>query len=500
MPRLIRAALAALVALALAACSAPEPPVATSDVEPKVRVVSVAGEGTEVTVVLYRAGALFQTYRLRGDERLVASTPDGEQVVLERGVDTSSFLRRNAYVGTLPEVAPREAVTIAFERSDGVASAPATVVRIPRDVSVSRPTPSDATRTLGESFTVAWSIEGGIADDEIELRYRVATCDGLDAEALDDLRVQRGFASSNPLTGGTGIAGGSGLTTTSFAAPDEATRCEADLLVGRVSDDVALDPAFGALRDESRAVRVTRVVPMTFTEAPAVATADLLPKVRVVSISGVATEVTVVLNRVGPFAGVYELAVDERLTVTPAGGETVTLRPGIDRSVPAEPDAYVATLPPLAAGTELTLTLEREGGDDAPRTTIRVPGEIDVTEPVSGGERAFGGSFAVRWEPLATGQVELRYDLRACDGVGADDLADAQRVRARPLVLRDGATGSTNVTFPRPEGAERCEADLLVGRVSTAIDVDPAFAGVTGDSRAVRVSAPVALTFVPAED
>jgi hypothetical protein len=92
----------------------------------------------------------------------------------------------------------------------------------------------------------------------VELSYRVAECDGLDAEALADLRTQRGSSRSSRSTAATG------LTTTSFDAPSAATRCEADLLVGRVGDQIALDPAFGELRAASRAVRVTAPIPLVF--------------------------------------------------------------------------------------------------------------------------------------------------------------------------------------------------------------------------------------------
>ena len=46
------AVVATLVTLVLSACAGAPESVATSDIEPKVRVVSTAGAGTEVTVVL----------------------------------------------------------------------------------------------------------------------------------------------------------------------------------------------------------------------------------------------------------------------------------------------------------------------------------------------------------------------------------------------------------------------------------------------------------------
>jgi len=480
------AALALLVA-ALSGCGRAPDPVATADIEPKVRVVSTGGGETEVTVVLFRGSSLFATYRLQAGESLTATGPDGTRVTLERGVDRSAFLRRNAYVGTLPEVAPREDVRIAFERS-GEASAPQTLVRIPGEIRVTRPESGDL-RTLNESFSVAWEPLG---DDDVELRYDVRACEGLDAAAFDDLRTERGFASLFP------VDGTLGLTTTSFDAPSATTRCEADLLVGRVGDQILLDPAFGELRGASRAVRVTQPIPLVFSEEPSVATADIAPKIRVVSTAGGATEVTVVLFRTGLLSGTYELGFGERLTATPEGGATVALRPGTDRSVVTEPDAYVGTLPPLTPGTTIVIALERAGADAAPRSTMRIPGEIDVTAPAPGSTLPFGTTFGVAWEPLATGQVELRFDLRACDDLDADALDDARAARARPIApLRDGGSGTTNVGFPRPGDATRCDADLLAGRTSDAIDLDPAFASLAAASRVVRVTAAVPLAFVP---
>lgn len=475
-----------IVAIASACGRAPEP-IATSDIEPKVRVVSTGGGTTEVTVVLFRGESLFATYRLQAGESLTATGPDGVSVQLERGVDGSAFLRRNAYVGTLPEVAPREDVRITFQRT-GEASAPETFVRVPAEVRVTRPEAGDR-RTLNESFSVAWE---SLTADDVELRYDVRACDGIDAGAFEDLRTERGFASLFP------IDGALGLTTTSFDAPADATRCEADLLVGRVGDQIALDPAFGALRSASRAVRVTRPIPLAFTEEPSVATADIAPKVRVVSTADGDTEVTVVLFRTGAFAGTYELGFGERLTATPEGGDTVVLRPGTDRSVVTEPDAYVGTLPPLEVGASIVIALERAGVDAAPRTTVRIPGEVTPTAPAPGATLPFGTSYTVTWEPLDTGQVEFRYDLGACEGVAADVVDDARAARARPIApLRDGGSGSTSLSFPRPAEATRCEADLLAGRSGDAIDLDPAFGGLSAGSRAVRVTAAVPLVFVP---
>jgi hypothetical protein len=219
--------------------------------------VSTAGVGTEVTVVLYRGGSFFATYRLLAGERLTASTPDGASVALQRGVDTSSWLRRNAYVGTLPEVAAREDVTIAFERPGEETLL--SLVRIPGEVRVTRPTAGDR-RTFGETFAVAWD---AFTVGDVELRYHFADCAGLDAREVEALRIDSGYVTLLP------IDGAAGLTTTSFDAPTAASSCAVDLAVGRVGDQIALDPAFGALRDQSRVVRVTRLLPLVFVhDAP----------------------------------------------------------------------------------------------------------------------------------------------------------------------------------------------------------------------------------------
>ena len=473
----------ALSALLLASCAREPERLATADIEPKVRVVSTAGEATDVTVVLFRGSLPFATYRLQAGERLTASTPDGTTVELERGVDMSSWLRRNAYVGSLPETRPGDDVVIAFTRAVEE-SAPDTVVRVPGEIRVTRPGAGDE-RTLNDSFSVAWE---PLASGEVELRFWVEACEGLDAEAFDELRTERGFAQL-PLSDGA-----TGLATLTFSAPDETERCEADLLVGRTSDAIALDPAFGELRGSSRVVRVSEPLPLVFSEAPAVATADIEPKVRVVSTAGESTEVTVVLFRPGVFAGTYELALGERLTVTPAGGEAVVLRPGVDMSTPAQPDAYTASLPALAPGTEMVIALERVGEVDAPNTLVRIPEEIEVGAPEAGAVLTVGESFTLEWTPFDPGQVELRYAVGTCTGLDAEELDDLRTVRAYPLALRSGDAGSTSLSFAAAE-AERCEADLLVGRVADTIDLDPAFRDLRGASRAVRVSEPLPLVF-----
>jgi len=92
--RNIRIVVAAAALLLLGACSRAPLVVATADLEPKVRVVSSAGVGTEVTLVLF--GDLLATYDLLPGERLTAAPDGGTPVVMVPGVDGSVWLRRRA--------------------------------------------------------------------------------------------------------------------------------------------------------------------------------------------------------------------------------------------------------------------------------------------------------------------------------------------------------------------------------------------------------------------
>jgi hypothetical protein len=479
----IRIAIAAAALLLLGACTRAPLVVASADLEPKVRVVSTAGVGTEVTLVLFRD--LLATYDLLPGERLMAAPDGGAPVVMVPGVDGSAWLRRRAYVATLPEVGPRQDVVITFERpQDGEVLE--IVARVPGEISVSRPRSSDE-RTLNEPFAVAWD---PLAGDQVEFRFDVDGCDGLDAQQLADLRTEAGFAAL-PLTDGT-----LGLANLTFSAPDDATRCEASLLAGRAWDggEMLVDEAFGPLRAQSRTVRVSRVLPLAFVPETVLPTVDIAPKVRVVSVAGVGTEVTVVLLRAGlPLAAPYELAVGERLTATPEGGAPVLLLPATDLSTPLQPDAYRAWLPEVGPGERLTIALERAGDDAAPSTVVTIPEEFTLTAPEPGARLVFGEAFEVAWDAVED-DLERRYAIESCDGLEPDEFEDVRVARGYPVVF-SGEDGTLDLTFTRPGEAASCAVELGVGRVGDAIALDPAFRELAGASRVVRVGAPLPLTF-----
>lgn len=249
-------AVVASLALLLGACTREPLVVATADLEPKVRVVSTAGIGTEVTLVLFRD--LVATYDLLPGERLTAAPDGGTPVVMTPGIDDSAWLRRRAYVATLPEVGPGQDVVITFERpQDG--EVVEIVAPVPGEITVTQPAAGDE-RTLNEPFAVAWDPLPG---DRVEFRFDVVDCAGLDAQQLADLRTEAGFAAL-PLADGTLGLGGAVLS-----APDGATGCAADLLVGRAWEggDILVDEALGELRGPSRTVRVSRVLPLAFVAA-----------------------------------------------------------------------------------------------------------------------------------------------------------------------------------------------------------------------------------------
>ena len=110
---------------------------------------------------------------------------------------------------------------------------------------------------FGEAFEVAWDA----VEDDLERRYVIGACEGLEPEEFEDVRVGRGY----PVA----FSGEDGALELTFTRPGEAASCALDLQVGRVGDAIALDPAFRELAGASRVVRVGAPLPLAF--APAVA-------------------------------------------------------------------------------------------------------------------------------------------------------------------------------------------------------------------------------------
>jgi hypothetical protein len=127
-------------------------------------------------------------------------------------------------------------------------------VTIPEEFALTAPEPG-ARLVFGEAFEVAWDA----VEDDLERRYAIESCDGLEPDEFEDVRVARGY----PVV----FSGEDGTLDLTFTRPGEAASCAVELGVGRVGDAIALDPAFRELAGASRVVRVGAPLPLTFEVA-----------------------------------------------------------------------------------------------------------------------------------------------------------------------------------------------------------------------------------------
>lgn len=134
----------------------------------------------------------------------------------------------------------------------GEESAPETRVEIPTAPAVTAPT-AGASFTAGADFEVAWE---PFAEDSVEVRFALTACADLEP---DEFAVLAAIAALP----GSLKPGSDGSVQTSFPAGAE-VECTADLLVGGVTTDVTLDPAFAGLRGTSRIVREAEPIGLVF--------------------------------------------------------------------------------------------------------------------------------------------------------------------------------------------------------------------------------------------
>ncbi|TVR98051.1 MAG: hypothetical protein EA416_00315, partial [Trueperaceae bacterium] len=140
--------------------------------------------------------------------------------------------------------------------------------------------------------------------------------------------------------------------------------------------------------------------------------------------------------------------------------------------------------------------LTRFGEESAPETRVEIPAAPAVTAPTPGAPLTAGVDFEVAWEPFADDSIEVRFALTACADLEPDEFAFLEAIVALPGSLTAGSVGSVQKRLLAAEEVE-CSADLLVGRVTTFVDLDPAFAGLRGESRVVREAEPIGLVFAP---
>ena len=152
----------------------------------------------------------------------------------------------------------------------------------------------------------------------------------------------------------------------------------------------------------------------------------------------------------------------------------------------------------MASGSDLVIALTRFGEESAPETRVEIPTAPAVTAPTAGASFTAGADFEVAWEPFAEDSVEVRFALTACADLEPDEVAILAAIVALPGSLTPGSDGTASTRFlTGAHGDLECTADLLVGRVTTDVTLDPAFAGLRGVSRIVREAEPVGLHFAP---
>lgn len=252
-PRSIRAALAALASVAaLAACTTVDSgPVATSDVQPRIRVVVDAGGTAHVSVALLTGFA--SALELQSGESLTARLEAGPPVALSFGTG-EVFGASAAYFATLDGATVGDEIVLSWTRPDGV-DAPATTVVVPE--------PLSDVATAGAAFGfdddvgVSWAPDA--SGDEVDARLRLEACDDLDADELEAARFLGGFPTTFPIEDGAG-------TFEPILLVGASTTCSAVLEIGRSSDAIDLDPAFAGLRARSSVVQLATAVALVFAE------------------------------------------------------------------------------------------------------------------------------------------------------------------------------------------------------------------------------------------
>lgn len=223
-------------------------------------------------------------------------------------------------------------------------------------------------------------------------------------------------------------------------------------------------------------------------ESGEVPTEALRMQLRVAS-SASSTDVEVAFR--GPQANqVVTLAAGDDVSVAVLGGTPQALTVEQPNSVNAR---YVGALPAVAEGTVLVVSLTRATFQDAPDTRVTVPSAPVVTAPVAG--PAATAEVTATWEPITDDQIELRFDVVGCYDVDDDEEATVQALVALFSETYPGNAASGAIEWPFP--AVACDADLLVGRFTSEVALDPALASVHGTPRVVRFAAPIALSFTP---
>lgn len=225
-------------------------------------------------------------------------------------------------------------------------------------------------------------------------------------------------------------------------------------------------------------------------ESGEVPTESLEPWIRVVSTAD-ATEVVVALLGPGFGQNYVTLVAGDALTVRVGDGTPVPLAvtsPGTTNA------RYRAELGPVAPGTELTVALERTRHADAPATRVVVPATPTGVAVPGGPVFALDEDVVATWDPFDDDGAVVRLHVTSCLDATPEETESVQAI-AELLSAEDyaGTEGTGTTSFP-PVAFE-CDADVLVGRYTTVVDLDPAFGGVDGRSRTTRFGPGIPVSF-----
>lgn len=243
-------AAATAVTLLVAGCaSIDSAPVATSDVQPSIRVVVDTSGDARVEVTL-RSG--FRVLDLTEGESLTVRLNGGAPVTMVAG--TGAFGLNSTYVAEIDaSIDAGDDLTIAWNRVDLV-DAPATVVTVPAPLSGARVT--NAALSFDDDVALTWTPDG--LGGEVDARVVVTSCAGASAEDLAAIAFFAGFPDTFPL------ADGAGEMDAIVLDPDGVTQCDAVVEVGRATADIDLDPAFDRLDSQSVVVHLGAEVDVTY--------------------------------------------------------------------------------------------------------------------------------------------------------------------------------------------------------------------------------------------
>ena len=180
------------------------------------------------------------------------------------------------------------------------------------------------------------------------------------------------------------------------------------------------------------------------------------------------------------FEDYVDLDVVDRLLASCEGAEEIMSR---DESLGAI--HYVASFAEGACAEEITISLERQLGEDAPGSVIELPESFDFVQPEEGASHSRSSeSLTVEWTPSDdSASMELRYEGSCCSSF-SEDVNDSR--------------GSHKIGAGDVEPADKfydesCDAELELTRVQEG-QLDPALGDGAMEARVERtreiVSAP----------